>query len=215
MPLRHEPPAVNINDIAEGLKCVKRDARGQQKRHICAENPGIFEEAQTPDAQNCRTGQPELFGRLCFAFCDAQCRCIGSQRDTRQQRKCLRTAHSVKSEAGGQQQYPAPARRQHPMQGQYDRKKQHKSGCGEIHKRPPIGHIAAAQGINRQSSIVRVDTSSTSAAKTTAAPETMPSAAAHARRRAASASTVVSAARAQTRIMAQSPPLAVVLSVHQ
>ena len=54
---------------------------------------------------------------------------------------------------------------------------------------------------------MRVDTSSTSAAKTTAAPETMPSAAAHVRRWAASASTVVSAARAQTRIMAQSPPL--------
>ena len=94
-------------------------------------------------------------------------------------------------------------------------KKGRRSGCGEIHKRPPIGHIAAAQGINRQSSIVRVDTSSTSAAKTTAAPETMPSAAAHARRWAASASTVVSAARAQTRIMALSPPLAVVLSVHR
>ena len=62
--------------------------------------------------------------------------------------------------------------------------------------------MAAAQGINRQSSIVPVDTSSTSAAKTTAAPEAMPSAAAHAQRWDASASTVVSAARTQTKITA-------------
>ena len=152
--LRTEVPAVDVDDVGEGLEGVKGDADGQedvQREAVDAhrkeiqkvdgalqEEIEIFEKDEDAEADDERRRQPELFDPLALRALDEERRRVGYARRPRDEKDEPCVPAHVEVIARREQPDPARLLRQQPIHDEHDGKIDEKVQGIEVHPRLPL-----------------------------------------------------------------------------
>lgn len=149
MPLCLEIPAIDVDDVREGLKSIKGNSHGENHvehdvvlsgaeqpydaRHAFQNKIYVFEKYEQTQTNHERDGKPYLFRPLLLCGVDSERRRISGQRGDENQSDQPHVPAHIKQAAGGEQEYPSSLVRQQPVQKDDDGKKNEKSDRIEIH----------------------------------------------------------------------------------